>query len=255
MEIYYEIELNDDRNLLRELVLKFYTSYNTINLIGNFKTKVFGNRLVLDDNSIGAILRIMLEIKLIVFIFENFNNNNKITKFRFYILKYCDIKNSQNNLINYKNNEIHDQQLTEIYALIKSNDEYKTLSKESINAIKKGNWAKFHNGFLFPNSNVNNSIIASFWYSHFSTFIHTTFTSLNFKNFLLNEKSRHENKLIYFGMASFIGKEILILLDSIKNEALIKTNYDYNLNLNEKFEIWNQEIENNKIFESELREI
>lgn len=71
MEIYSEIELEDEiENHLRELVFKFYLSYNTINLIGNFKTQIYGNKLTLDDNSIAAILRIMLEIKLKIFYFR-----------------------------------------------------------------------------------------------------------------------------------------------------------------------------------------
>lgn len=55
-------------------------------------------------------------------------------------------------------------------------------------------------------------------------------------------------------MASFLGKEILILLNLIKNQALDKTNSMYNLNLIDKFKIWNLEIQNNKIFESELND-
>ncbi|TGL01902.1 hypothetical protein EHQ43_18540 [Leptospira bouyouniensis] len=256
MEIYSEIELEDEiENHLRELVFKFYLSYNTINLIGNFKTQIYGNKLTLDDNSIAAILRIMLEIKLkIFFIFENLNNNINITQFRFNIWKYCDIKSSKKQLINFKQEKIQDENLEKIYSLIKSNVEYQKISRESKIAIKKGNWAKFHNGFLFPNSKANLSILASFWYSHFSNFIHTSFTSLNFKNNFISEKSRHQNKLIYYGMASFLGKEILILLNLIKNQALDKTNSMYNLNLIDKFKIWNLEIQNNKIFESELND-
>lgn len=256
MEIYNETELNDEIEfILRELIFKFYTSYNTIESIGNTKTRIYGNRQILDDNSIAAILRIMLEIKLkIVFIFENLIENYNTTKFRFYIWKYCDLKNSQNHLINYEKIENHDQELTEIYSFIKAHDEFKKLSKESIKSIKKGNWAKFHNGFLYPNSVANNSILASFWYSHFSTFIHTTFTSLKNRKILIREKSSSENMKIYYGMASFIGKEILVFLNSIKNETLIKTNLTYKLNLDDKFKIWNHEIENNRIFESELRE-
>ncbi|EMY60065.1 hypothetical protein [Leptospira terpstrae] len=251
MQIYNEFDITNEMDLaLKKLISRFYLSYNTINLIGNFKTKIYNNTLKLDDFSIAAILRIMLEIEIkTTFIFShNITDPNK-TAFKFNIWKYCDLKSNSYKLIGLESSELSIENLNNILLYITSNSEYNNLSKESKNAIERGNWSKFHSGFLYPNSEANQSIVTSFWYMHFSTFIHTSYNSIEA---IESEKSSLENMLIYFGLASYIGKKILILLNSIENKALINTNSIYSLHLEEKFTEWNKEFEDIRIFDSDL---
>lgn len=253
-----DVYLNKDEKkeilyTLKQLVFQFYVQYNTINLIGNLKTNILDNRLYLDDNSIGAVLRILFELQLkIKFIFSDLKTNYNRTKFRYYVWKYCDQKSSEKDLIFYDNDQKDINKIEKLYQKIKRLKEYKNISNSEIKSIEKANWSNFHQGFLYPNSKLNRSIFNSFWYEYFSTIIHSNYSKLPNVRKYYHERPRIDNMRIYFGIASFLGKEVISLLSNLNINAIKEADIDYRLNLEEKIEIWKRDSNNIDTFEKSL---